>query len=148
MPFRTVKEARDKIPALSSLSDKQVRKFNSVFNVLLADGMEEGKAIPIAIDQAKKIEKEEHEDENVRASSFTLLSKVSSDKIKRDDSGNIIYQGKKFAGFNKPRKSDRDGKDGMVLARKGDEIKLVHFGDSSMPHNQSSEANDRYYNRS
>lgn len=143
MPFNSVKEARDKIPALSSLSDKQVKQFNKVFNSLLSQGMKEGEAIPIAISEAKKIEK----DENVRAGTFTLVSKAKASDVERDEAGNIIYQGKKFAGFNKPRASDRDGKDGMVVAKKGDEIKLVHFGDSEMRHNYSVEANDRYYAR-
>ena len=30
--------------------------------------------------------------------------------VKRLPSGGIEYRGKKFAGFNKPRKSDRPGK--------------------------------------
>ena len=47
---------------------------------------------------------------------------------------------KKFTGFNKPKRSDRPGKKGMVLAKEGDKIKLIHYGDSSMGHNYSSEA--------
>jgi hypothetical protein len=35
----------------------------------------------------------------------------------------------------------------MVLAKKGDEIKVVHFGDPSMEDNYSAEANDAYYAR-
>ena len=60
--------------------------------------------------------------------------------VKRLPSGGIEYRGKKFAGFNKPRKSDRPGKKGMVLAKEGDRIKLIHYGDSSMGHNYSSAA--------
>jgi hypothetical protein len=56
---------------------------------------------------------------------------------KRIPSGGIEYRGKKFAGFNKPKKSDRPGKKGMVLAKEGDKVKLIHFGDSSMGHNYS-----------
>jgi|TARA_R100000426_G_scaffold27203_3_gene22853 hypothetical protein len=60
--------------------------------------------------------------------------------VKRLPSGGIEYRGKKFAGFNKPRKSDRAGKKGMVLAKEGEKIKLIHYGDSSMGHNYSAAA--------
>lgn len=51
--------------------------------------------------------------------------------IKREN-GKIVYRGKTFDGFNKPKKSDREGKKKMVLAKEGDQVKLVHYGDSSM----------------
>jgi len=54
--------------------------------------------------------------------------------------GKIKYRGIIFDGFNNPRKSTREGKKGMVLAKEGDDIKLIHFGDSSMGHNYSPEA--------
>ena len=47
--------------------------------------------------------------------------------VKRLPSGGIEYRGKKFAGFNKPKKSDRPGKKGMVLAKEGDKINLSIF---------------------
>jgi hypothetical protein len=52
----------------------------------------------------------------------------------------IEYRGKKFPGYNKPVKSDRPEKKGMVLAKEGEKVKLIHFGDSSMGHNYSPEA--------
>ena len=52
----------------------------------------------------------------------------------------IEYRGKKFPGYNKPIKSDRPEKKGMVLAKEGETVKLIHFGDSSMGHNYSPEA--------
>jgi hypothetical protein len=52
----------------------------------------------------------------------------------------IEYRGKKFPGYNKPIKSDRPEKKGMVLAKEGEKIRLIHFGDSSMGHNYSPEA--------
>lgn len=52
----------------------------------------------------------------------------------------IEYRGKKFPGYNKPVKSDRQGKKKMVLAKEGDKVKLIHFGDSSMGHNYSAGA--------
>ena len=60
--------------------------------------------------------------------------------VERLPSGRIKYRGTTFAGFNKPRRSNRPEKKGMVLAKKGDKIKLIHFGDSSMGHNYSPEA--------
>lgn len=50
----------------------------------------------------------------------------------RLSSGKIKYAGKTFPGYNKPIKSDRAGKKKMVLAKSGDKVKLIHFGDSSM----------------
>jgi len=67
--------------------------------------------------------------------------------VKRLPSGGIEYRGKKFAGFNKPRKSDRPGKKIMVLAKEGDKIKLIHAGDASMGHNYSDAARRSFKNR-
>ena len=52
----------------------------------------------------------------------------------------IEYRGKIFPGYNRPVKSDRPEKKKMVLAKEGDKVKLIHFGDSSMGHNYSPEA--------
>lgn len=52
----------------------------------------------------------------------------------------IEYRGKKFPGYNKPVKSDRPEKKKMVLAKEGEKIRLIHFGDASMGHNYSPEA--------
>ena len=60
--------------------------------------------------------------------------------VKRLPSGKISYRGTTFDGFNKPRRSNRPEKKGMVLAKEGDRIKLIHYGDSSMGHNYSPEA--------
>ena len=67
--------------------------------------------------------------------------------VKRLPSGGIEYRGKKFAGFNKPRKSDRSGKKGMVLAKEGDKVRLIHYGDSSMGHNYSDTARRSFKSR-
>ena len=50
--------------------------------------------------------------------------------VERLPSGGIKYRGTTFAGFNKPKRSNRAGKKGMVLAKSGEKIKLIHFGDS------------------
>jgi len=54
--------------------------------------------------------------------------------------GGIEYAGRHFPGYNKPIKSDRPGKVKMVLAKEGDKVKLIHFGDSTMGHNYSAAA--------
>lgn len=40
----------------------------------------------------------------------------------------VEYDGRTFPGYNQPVKSDRKGKKMMVLVKKGDRVKLVHFG--------------------
>ncbi len=60
--------------------------------------------------------------------------------VKRLPSGKISYRGTTFDGFNKPRRSNRPEKKGMVLAKEGDRVKLIHYGDSFMGHNYSPEA--------
>lgn len=52
----------------------------------------------------------------------------------------IEYRGKTFPGYNKPIKSDNPKKKKMVLAKEGDKVKLIKFGDASMGHNYSAEA--------
>ena len=49
-----------------------------------------------------------------------------------------------FTGYNKPKKSNRPEKKGMVVAKEGDKVKLIHFGDSSMGHNYSPEASKSF----
>ena len=52
----------------------------------------------------------------------------------------IEHHGTTFPGYNKPRKSTRPGKKKMVLAKKGDKTKVVHYGDTDYKHNYSAEA--------
>jgi hypothetical protein len=59
--------------------------------------------------------------------------------IKKLPSGKIKYRNIIFDGFNKPRKSTKPEKKMMVLAKEGDTIKLIHFGDAKMGHNYSPE---------
>jgi len=67
--------------------------------------------------------------------------------VKRLPSGGIEYRGKKFAGFNKPRKSDRPEKKGMVLAKEGETVKLIHFGAKGYGHNYSPTARKSFKSR-
>ena len=68
------------------------------------------------------------------------MKNVKIPRVKRLPSGKISYRGTTFDGFNKPRRSNRPEKKGMVLAKEGDRVKLIHYGDSSMGHNYSPEA--------
>lgn len=131
MPYSSIK---DLPPSTKSLTIKQKQKFMEVFNAMAAEGMKEEDIFPIAMKQAKTKTKK-------------AISKATTDSVEKDDKGNLIYRGEKFPGYNKPIRSDREGKQGKVLAKKGDEIKVVHFGDPSMKDNYSAEANDAYYAR-
>ena len=75
------------------------------------------------------------------------IEKGNVSQVSRDSKGNLVYRGIKFAGYGKPRKSDNPKKDRMVLVRKGDQVKIVRYGDASMRQNYSVEANDRFYDR-
>lgn len=131
MPYYSIK---DLPPSTKSLTTKQKQKFMEVFNAMAAEGMKEEDIFPIAMKQAKTKTKK-------------AISKANTNAVEKDDKGNLVYRGTKFPGYNKPIRSDREGKQGKVLAKKGDEIKVVHFGDPSMEDNYSVEANDAYYAR-
>jgi hypothetical protein len=60
----------------------------------------------------------------------------------------VEYHGKTFPGYNKPIASDKKEKKMMVLAKKGGEVKLVHFGQKGYQHNYSPEAKQNYLTRS
>ena len=44
----------------------------------------------------------------------------------------ITYRGEKFSGYNKPKRTSGKSKKFAVLAKQGDSIKLVRFGDPNM----------------
>lgn len=75
------------------------------------------------------------------------IEKATTSNVTKDDNGNLVYRGQKFVGYNKPMRSNREGKQGMVLAKKGDEIKVVHFGDPSLPDNQTKEQYEAFVAR-
>lgn len=132
MPYSSIK---DLPPSTKHLTTKQKRKFMEVFNAMSAEGIKEDLIFPVALKQAKTKTKKSN------------INKATADAVEKDDKGNIVYRGTKFPGYNKPIRSNRDGKQGMVLAKKDNEIKVVHFGDPSMEDNYSVEANDSYYAR-
>ena len=57
---------------------------------------------------------------------------ASTDSVTRTPSGRITYRGESFAGYNKPKRAKTKSKKFAVLAKKGDQIKLVRFGDPNM----------------
>ena len=63
-------------------------------------------------------------------------------------SGPIEYRGSKFPGYNKPIRSSDPDKKMMVLAKKGNEVKLIHFGQRGYKHNYSEAAKKNYLSRS
>ena len=52
--------------------------------------------------------------------------------VKRLPSGRLSYRGETFAGYNKPKRTPGNAKKSAVLAKKGNEVKLVRYGDSKM----------------
>jgi len=44
----------------------------------------------------------------------------------------ITYRGERFSGYNKPKRTPGKRKKFAVLAKKGDQVKLVRFGDPNM----------------
>lgn len=44
----------------------------------------------------------------------------------------VDYRGEKFSGYNKPKRTPGKNKKFAVLAKEGDEVRLVRFGDPNM----------------
>jgi hypothetical protein len=44
----------------------------------------------------------------------------------------IEYRGEKFSGYNKPKRTPNGPKKSAVLAKEGDKVRLVRFGDPNM----------------
>jgi hypothetical protein len=65
-----------------------------------------------------------------------------------DKIAEIEYRGRTFPGYNQPIDSDRPEKKKMVLAKKGDQVKLIHFGQKGYKHNYSDAAKKNYLTRS
>ena len=53
-------------------------------------------------------------------------------KVERTSSGRIKYRGETFAGYNKPKRTPNASKKSEVLAKVGDKVKLIRFGDPNM----------------
>lgn len=53
---------------------------------------------------------------------------MKASDVKREG-GKLVYRGQEFDGFNKPKNAPAGAKEKkVVLAKKGDEVKLVRFG--------------------
>lgn len=53
---------------------------------------------------------------------------MKASDVKREG-GKLVYRGHEFEGFNKPKNAPSGAKEKkMVLAKKGDDVKLVRFG--------------------
>lgn len=74
----------------------------------------------------------------------TQAARIGADS----QSGKVTYRGHSFPGYNKPIRSSDPDKKMMVLAKRGDEVKLVHFGQRGYKHNYSEEAKKNYLTRS
>ena len=57
---------------------------------------------------------------------------ATTKNVTRLPSGKLKYRGEVFSGYNKPKKTPKGPKKSAVLAKKGNQIKLVRFGDPNM----------------
>lgn len=57
----------------------------------------------------------------------------------------IEYRGEKFSGYNKPKRTPNGPKKFAVLAKSGDEVKLVRFGDPTMSIKKDQPARKKSY---
>ena len=73
---------------------------------------------------------------------------ASIKRVKRLSNGKIEYNGEVFSGFNSPKKDTKTKHKEVVLAKKGDEVKLVRYGHEDYGHNYSAEARKSYLARS
>ena len=49
-----------------------------------------------------------------------------------EDQVSINYRGERFSGYNKPKRTPSKSKKFAVLAKDGDKVRLVRFGDPNM----------------
>ena len=52
--------------------------------------------------------------------------------VKRLPSGRLQYRGETFSGYNQPKRTPGENKKSAVLAKKGNDVKIVRFGDPDM----------------
>ena len=57
---------------------------------------------------------------------------ASTKAVKRSPSGRLSYRGETFSAYNNPKTTSGGSKKFAVLAKKGDDVKLVRFGDPNM----------------
>jgi hypothetical protein len=84
----------------------------------------------------------------VRTAATKNASLLDKNASLLDKLAEIEYRGRTFPGYNQPIDSDRPEKKKMVLAKKGDQVKLIHFGQKGYKHNYSDAAKKNYLTRS
>ena len=52
--------------------------------------------------------------------------------VERLPSGKLKYRGEIYPGYNNPKRTSGGPKKSAVLAKKGDQVKVVRFGDPNM----------------
>ena len=52
--------------------------------------------------------------------------------VKRSEGGRLTYRGESFPGYNKPVRTSGGNKKFKVLAKKGDQVRIVRYGDPNM----------------
>ena len=52
--------------------------------------------------------------------------------VERTKGGRLTYRGESFPGYNKPVRTSGGNKKFKVLAKKGDQVKIVRYGDPNM----------------
>ena len=57
----------------------------------------------------------------------------------------IEYRGEKFAGYNKPKKTPNASKSHAVLAKDGDKVKLIRFGQQGVQGSPDGSARNRAF---
>jgi len=57
----------------------------------------------------------------------------------------ITYRGETFSGYNKPKRTSGGRKKSAVLAKKGNKVKLVRFGDPKLSIKKDQPARKRSY---
>ena len=60
----------------------------------------------------------------------------------------ITYRGETFSGYNKPKRTSGGRKKSAVLAKKGNKVKLVRFGDPKLSIKKDQPARKKSYCRS
>ena len=57
----------------------------------------------------------------------------------------IEYRGERFAGYNKPKKTPNASKSHAVLAKDGDKVKLIRFGQQGVQGSPDGSARNRAF---
>ena len=70
---------------------------------------------------------------------------MATNKRKKASNHKVEYQGEVFDGYNKPKMTPKHPtKKAVVLAKVGDEIKMIRFGAQGYGHNYSKQARDSF----